>query len=199
MFYKDGNIVSHSCSKLHLADSVSITSKTQKNDRKDNTITQWATNHILLCPVKQWSNIIKQIRLYPGVSETTLMSAVFNHRRISHITQKQVTDALRDGVKTYGKSKLQIKSKDVGTHSIRSGAAMAMYLGGLSVYAIQLIGRWSSNSFMKYLRKQIKEFTLGVSMKMLTMQVFCHVPSHAITNPKRTEYGLTALMMLGGL
>jgi hypothetical protein len=52
---------------------------------------------------------------------------------------------------------------------------------------------------MKYLQKQIKEFTLGVSMKMLTMQVFCHVPSHAITNPKRTEYGLTALLMLGGL
>jgi hypothetical protein len=138
--YKDGDIVPHSCSKLHLADNVSITFETQKNERKNNTITQWATDHILLCPVKQWANIIKRIRSYPGVSETTLVLAVLDHGRISHITQKQVTDALRNGFRTYGESKLQIKAKDDGTHSICSGAAMAMYLGGLPVYAIQLIG-----------------------------------------------------------
>ena len=73
---------------------------------------------------------------------------------------------------------------------------MAMYLGGLPIHAIQLIGHWSSDSFMKYLHKQIEEFTLGVSTKMLTMQVFWHVPSHALTNPKKTEYGMTALLML---
>ena len=79
---------------------------------------------------------------------------------------------------------------EVGTHSICSGAAMAMYLGGLPVYAIQLIGRWSSDAFMKYLRKQIEEFTLGVSTKMLTMQVFRHVPSHALTHPEKLNMGL---------
>jgi hypothetical protein len=76
---------------------------------------------------------------------------------------------------------------------------MAMYLGCLPVYAIQLIGRWSSNSFMKYIRKQIKEFSLGVSMKLLTVQVFCHIPSIASTSPEETEYGMSALLMLGGL
>jgi hypothetical protein len=67
---------------------------------------------------------------------TTKVSAVLVHGRISHITQKQVNDALRDGVKAYGKSKLQILVSEVGTHSLRSGSAMAMYLGGIPVYEI---------------------------------------------------------------
>ena len=127
------------------------------------------------------------------------MSAVLQHNRIIHITQKQVRDALRDRVKAFSESKLCINAPEAGTHSIRLGAAMAMYLGGLPVYAIQLIGRWSSDSFMKYLRKQIEEFTLGVSMKMLTVQVFRHIPPITSTSPEETEYGMSALLMLGGL
>ena len=127
------------------------------------------------------------------------MSAVLRHKKIVQITQKMVKEALRDGVKAYSESKLRILASEVGTHSPRSGAAMAMYLGGLLVYAIQLIGRWSSDSFMKYIRKQIKEFTLGVSMKMLTVQVFRHIHSITSTSPEETEYGMLALLMLGGL
>jgi hypothetical protein len=31
-----------------------------------------------------------------------------------------------------------------------------MYLGGVPVFAIMMIGRWSSDAFMKYICKQIK-------------------------------------------
>jgi hypothetical protein len=197
-FSKDGNIIHHSNPNLHLADSVSLTFESQKNDEKNETVTQWTTEQILLCPVKQWAAIVKRISSYPGSSTRTKVSAVLVHGRISHITQKQVNDALRDGVKSYGESKLQILVSEVGTHSLRSGSAMAMYLGGIPVYAIQLIGRWKSDSFMKYLRKQIEQFTLGISTKMLTMQVFRHVPSHTSSNPGVQEYGMTASLMLGG-
>ena len=197
-FSKDGNVILHSNPNLHLADSVSLTFESQKNDKKSETITQWNTDHTFLCPVKQWAAIVKRIGSYPGSSMTTKVSAVLVHGRISHITQKQVNDALRDGVKAYGESKLQILASEVGTHSLRSGSAMAMYLGGIPVYAIQLIGRWKSDSFMKYLRKQIEQFTLGISSKMLTMQVFQHVPSHTSSNPGVQEYDMTASLMLGG-
>ncbi len=199
VFYKDGNIIPHNISpQIRLADCVSLTFESQKNERKHDTITQWATPHPVLCPVKAWAAVVSRVRSYTGSSDKTPVSAVLHHGRIKHVTQKQVKDALRDGVKSYGESKLRIGVEEVGTHSIRSGAAMAMYLGGLPVYAIQLIGRWSSDSFMKYLRKQIEEFTLGISTKMLTMQVFRHVPSHALTNPQEPEYGMTASLMLEG-
>jgi hypothetical protein len=167
----------------------------------NKNMTQSCSGLLLILFFAQWNSgqkLFDGSARIPDRQKETPVSAVLVHGRISHITQKQVIDTLRDGVKTYGESKHGIKISEVGTHSICSGAAMAMYLGGLPVYAIQLIGWWSSDSFMKYLRKQIEEFTLGVSTKMLTMQVFWHVPSHALTNPEETEYGLTALLMLGG-
>ncbi len=45
--------------------------------------------------------------------------------------------------------------EDVEMHSIRSGAAMAMYLGECPVFMIMLIGCWSSDAFLRYIRKQV--------------------------------------------
>ncbi len=61
-------------------------------------------------------------------------------------------------------------------HSIRSGAAMAMYIPECVVYTIMLIGRWSSDAFLQYIRKQVMEFSQNAAKKMLTYQNFCHIP-----------------------
>jgi len=60
-FFKDGNIIPHSCLKLRLPDSVSLTFESQKNDKNNKTVTQWATDQSLLCPVKQWAATVKRI------------------------------------------------------------------------------------------------------------------------------------------
>ena len=73
-------------------------------------ITQWATLHPVIFPVKQWAAIVKHISLYHGSSKATPVSAVLKHNQIVHITQKQVRDALRDGVKSFGESKLCINA-----------------------------------------------------------------------------------------
>jgi hypothetical protein len=53
---------------------------------------------------------------------------------------------------------------------------MAMYLAGVPVYTIMLLGRWSSDAFLRYIRKQVKEFSAGVSSKMLTHDNFFSIP-----------------------
>jgi hypothetical protein len=106
VFYKGGQIIPHECSSTFLADCVSITFKTQKNERKFDTVTQYATLHPVLCPVKQWAAIVTRISLYPGATKESPVSAVLRHKRIAQITQKMVNEALRDGVKAYGESKL---------------------------------------------------------------------------------------------
>jgi hypothetical protein len=116
--------------------------------------------------------------------------------RILNITSKIVETALCNGVKTYSKAKLRICMHEVGMHSIHSGSAMAMCLGGVPVFAIMMIGRWSLDAFMKYICKQIKEFTFNVSQRMLTMQHFRHTPTNAINGLKK-EYGGCANLMLG--
>jgi hypothetical protein len=58
-----------------------------------------------------------------------------------------VVNKLQDAVGAIGEVKLGFKNKNVGMHSIRLGAAMAMYLGECPVFMIMLIGCWSIDAF----------------------------------------------------
>jgi hypothetical protein len=73
---------------------------------------------------------------------------------------------------------LNIKPDQCGLHSLRSSSAMAMYLNGIPVYTIMLLGRWSRDAFLRYIRKQVTEFSKGVARKMIKPPVYYHV-SHA--------------------
>jgi hypothetical protein len=54
---------------------------------------------------------------------------------------------------------------------------MAMYLAGVPVFMIMLLGRWSSDAFLHYIRKQVKEFSKGISIKMIQNENFFTIPS----------------------
>ncbi len=98
---------------------------------------------------------------------------------IDHITSEQISNALKDAVSAIGEDSLHIAATDIGTHSIRSGAAMAMFLGKCPVFLIMMIGRWSSDAFLRYIRKQVKEFNHDVSWKMLTHMFHRHIPNYS--------------------
>ena len=118
---------------------------------------------------------MKRIKKYPGSSQHTPISTVLNHGIIKHITSDHVVDALRNAVGAIGKERLGFKKENVGTHSIRSGAAIAMYLGECPVFMIMLIGHWSSEAFLRYIRKQVMEFSQNVAKK-ISCQNFRHIP-----------------------
>ena len=52
---------------------------------------------------------------------------------------------------------------------------MAMFLSGISEIMIQRIGRWETNVFLEYIRKQVESFTCGVSNKMLQCKQYIHI------------------------
>ena len=83
-FIKEGNILSHTSPRLNLADCVSITFERQKNDRKEDTVTQWRTSDTILCPVKLWASIVTRILSYKGTNNDSPVSlAMHNHSMIS--------------------------------------------------------------------------------------------------------------------
>jgi hypothetical protein len=47
---------------------------------------------------------------------------------------------------------------------------------GVQVFMIILLGQWSSDAFLRYIRKQVKEFSTGVSQKMIVHEDFYLVP-----------------------
>ena len=60
---------------------------------------------------------------------------------------------------------------------------MAVYLAGVPIFSIMLIGRWSSMAFLKYIRKQVQEFLHSILSKMIEIQSFKHVQ-----NPLMSHY-----------
>jgi hypothetical protein len=141
-----------------------------------DTVLLMALEDILLCPVRAAASIVKRIRSYSGTTKNSPISTVVNGGIIEHVTSAQMINVLRDAVDAIREVKLGVKKEDIGMHSIRSGAAMAMYLQECPDFMIMLIGCWSSDAFLHYIRKQVMEFSQNVAKKMLSCQKFWHIP-----------------------
>jgi hypothetical protein len=175
-FFKSGRILSHNDPQLEFADCISKTFERQKKDERNDTVTQMASRDAILCPVRLDAALVRRIRKYPGASDDTPISAVWRNDRIEQVTSWEMVEALRAAVIAIGEDVLGIKASEVGTHSIRSGGAMAMYLGECPVYTIMMIGRWSSDAFLRYIRKQVEQFSHNVSTRMLKFETHRHIP-----------------------
>jgi len=168
-FYSDSVLLSHSCASLHTADAVSICFRWQKTDIRQATITMYRTDDHILCPIRAWAAIIRHVRDLPGSSESTLVCSASSTTPGSFhlLSGPDMVTFIRAAVTDLGQNFLGFGPADVGTHSIRSGAAMAMHLAGVAVYTIMLIGRWRSDAFMRYLRPQVLQFTHQIATRMV--------------------------------
>jgi hypothetical protein len=71
---------------------------------------------------------------------------------------------LRQFVSSIDYVALGLDPKEIGLHSCRSSSAMAMYINKVPVYTIMLLGRWSSDASLRYIRKQCEEFGHDLSI-----------------------------------
>jgi hypothetical protein len=182
-FFLNGHLLSHDNTSLSLADCVSITFEFQKTDIRDETITHYRSKDLYLCPVRAWATVVQHILTYPGTDHD---SPVNTFQRpdgsLTQITSVQIKLQIRSAVAAIGRPSLGFGPEDVGTHSVRSAAAMAMVLAGCQqTYIIMLIGRWSSDAFLLYIRKQIQELTANISEKMISLNQF-HVLPPSVTH-----------------
>jgi len=184
-FFRGNTLIPHSSSSLSSADSMSITFEFQKRDTKNDTITQHRSGDKLLCPVKVWASIIKRIRSYKNsTSSTTVNTFQFPDGKTHNFSGPELLKRLRFATTSIGSDSLGFTAKEVGLHSARSGAAMAMYLAHVPVFTIMLLGRWSSDAFLRYIRKQVKEFSNGISSKMIQHEHFFTIPSTSAEDPR---------------
>ena len=72
--------------------------------------------------------------------------------KVVDINSAQVRARLRAVVSLIGEASLGFPAVETGLHSIRSGAAIAMFLSGVSTIIIQRVGRWKSDAFLEYIR-----------------------------------------------
>jgi len=182
-------LIPHSSPSLSSADCVSITFEFQKRDTKNDTITQHQSGDKLLCPVKVWASIVGRIRSYKfSTSSSTVNTYQFSESGKTHtFTGAELLKRLRFATTSIGSESLGFTAKEVGLHSARSGAAMAMYLAHVPVFTIMLLGGWSSDAFLHYIRKQVKEFSNGIRSKMIQHKHFFTIPSSSSKDPRMSN------------
>jgi hypothetical protein len=195
-------ILSSSATELHcgigeLAVAVHFLAMQSCEYSKVSRAEQRQMKQLCLCPVKIWALIIRRILSYKRANKNSPVSLLKHKSKIINITGEMIADLCRDGVITIRETKLGIRRSEIGTRSIRSGAAMAMYLAGVPVFLIMLIGRWSSTAFLKYIRKQVQEFSQGISSKVIEVQTFKHVQNPTETNPMENIVGNLFLLLMG--
>jgi len=134
----------------------------QKNGKKMDRRTQRRSRNSL-CPIRAWARVCQRTRATVlNVSDSTPVCTIGDSRGASTmVTSTRVLKLLRfvckagraDG-KFYG-----FEPHELGTKSICSGAAMALSIMNHSPYRIQILGRWSSDAFLVYIRPQVLEWT----------------------------------------
>lgn len=167
---------------LQTAECVSITFVNQKNGERMATITQHrvtaAHPDTILCPVHAWGALVHRVMSYPKSTTLSTVNTFLHKGKLTKITNQQVKRHLISIVKLLGPETLGVDIKRIGTHTVRTSAAMLMYLANIRTSTIMLIGRWKSDAFLLYLRRQVKEFTAGVTDQMSRQQeMFFTIPS----------------------
>jgi hypothetical protein len=164
---------------------VSLTFEDQKNNEKNDTRSQRRTDDPILCPVRRSASLVSRIlRLVPNHGASTTINTILDSGTVLAMSQEFLRDRLRvtctalGGKKAFGYS-----ASDIGTKSLRSGAAMALFLMNHSTERIMLLGRWKSAAFLVYIRPQVLEWTNDMSRDMIHHDSFLDVSDFDQADP----------------
>ena len=180
-FFKNKRLISHSNPILGTADLVDITFKFQKNDDRNESVGMHAAHSSsdFMNPAKLAAAIVQRVRSYPGANDDTPINTMLDAKGNTFlITSSSIRNQIKTAVKIIGPKTLGFGPNEVGTHSIRSGGAMALFLADVSPLTIMMIGRWRSDAFLLYIRKQVQKFSEGLSDRMLQTEDFFTTPDY---------------------
>jgi hypothetical protein len=189
---KGGNVLEHHDPRLmERAQFVTVCFTDQKNGTRMEKRSQRRSGVAILCPIEAWGSVIKRlVKYFPNTqvrNRTTVCSIIKEGKKIE-VTSSQVTALLRQICDTNnGQQRYGIKSNEVGTRSIRSGAAMALAVqGGNSDEKIRILGRWKSLAFLTYIRPQVLEWSGGMATEMAKANTFRDLGEKADQIPEKS-------------
>jgi hypothetical protein len=153
---------------------VTIVFEDQKNGKKMDARTQRRSGHQFLCPVLRWGSAVQQIiATIPNYTDQTNLCSVFLNKEVLDISNSFVRKLLRHTCHLYGGlTMFGFHSHEIGNCSIRSGAAMALFLMENSQAKIMILGRLSWDAFLVYIRPQVLEWTHNMSCDMIYLDFF---------------------------
>lgn len=175
---------------------VTICFANQKNGNKMERRTQGKTGHDTFCPVRSWARAFQRVlRHFPKAGNNNTICSLRDHhsgKRVE-ISSTGVAELLRKTCRLHGaKNRFGFKPEDLGSRSIRSGAAMSLFMMNHSTERIKILGRWSSDAFLVYIRPQVLEWTNTMAKDMTQVKNFLDLNFHDKQRPSddlETQWG----------
>lgn len=193
IFWLNHKLLSHDSLVLAQADTVSIRFEFQKNQNRNEKITQRKTDDPTMCPVRAAVAIVQRLNKMkaaglPVSEESFIHLYMADNGKLASLTQAMGRQMLKTFLLANPAkidfSSLGITVADVGLHSLRSSAAMAMYMNKVETFKIMKMGRWSSDAFVVYIRQQVEEFGSDVAKKMIRSADFHTVEDTHFDDPR---------------
>ena len=172
--------------ELPMARRVTVTFENQKNGLKMDKRTQERTGDSVMCPVRRLASLVLRVLdRVPGAEQETPIGSIQQTTGGTRvITSSELRWSLRSAcTKGGGSSTFGYDASDIGTRSIRSGAAMGLFLMNQPVAKIMILGRWSSDAFLDYIRPQVLEWTNQLSGDMIHNDSFFDAADSRKANP----------------
>jgi hypothetical protein len=130
---------------------VTVVFTDQKNSEKMDSRTQRRMGDPWLYPVRCWASVVSRIRrTMPDYDKSTTVNCNLSGKQILLISNTFVRTLLRSFCASHGgKAVFGFAPHEIGNKSLRSGAAMALFLANHSTAKILILGRWLSDAFRR--------------------------------------------------
>ena len=145
------------------ADGATICLENQKNGYRGCTLHHEASGELRLCPVRALARLLYHMR---GCPPNTPLGTYITQSGTAQVSAANIRDLLKTTSQSQGLEAQGFSLARIGTHSLRSGGAMALRLAGYDDATIKKLGRWSSNTYLLYIQTQIAQLSHGVATSM---------------------------------
>ena len=157
---------------LETATGVSITLENQKNGHKGCVLHHGLSADPTMCPVKAMIRILHACRDMP---DTTKLGTYRLGTRTARVSAREIRTCVKNGAISDGLLERGYDLSRIGSHSLRSGGAVALKLAGHDSDVIKKLGRWSSDTYLLYIQSQIAQLTAHVAASITTRLRFLNV------------------------
>ena len=154
-----------SARSLKEARAVHLFFRSSKGDREKRGCTRnlHRSGHPSCCPViAAWR--LREIGEHLGLSPLDPFCS-YPLARKSHcqVSVSVISNAVKQAASAHG-----LSPADFSSHSLRSGGATEMFLGGCSDTTVQLFGRWGSDAYKAYIRID-RNRNMQIASRMMSM------------------------------
>jgi hypothetical protein len=171
---------------LARAKFVTVVFEDQKNGERFEARTQEKTKCRILCPVIRFGRAVQRILKYNQDADESTSLCSMNCRKLKSecITSTFTLNHIRKICGEFGgKAVFGFDPVEIGNKSLRSGAAMSLFLKKHSSDRIMILGRWKSRAFLDYIRPQVIEWTSWLSRDMISFDNFTDLLEERIAEP----------------